>query len=437
MNRLKRFWSILWTGFWFVPSLIVTGSILLAMVLIESHSAGSAEWLARWPLLFGVSADGARGMLSTIAGSMMTVVGVTFSMTLVTLVLASSQYTSRILRNFMRDRITQIVLGTFAGIFTYCLIVLRTIRGGDDGGFVPSLAVSFGVVLSLVGIGVLIFFIHHISSSIQASSIIATVAEETIVAIDRLFPGKLGEGPVDGDEDQTPLPLPERNWQAVPVKGNGYIQNADNATLLRLAREHKTIVKMERGIGEFVVHGTTVVSLALKDPPEKEIIAALQGAFSISRHRTVQQDPAFGIRQIVDMALRALSPSINDTTTAVMCVDYLTAILAQLTSREIPSSHRYEEGELRVISIGPTFAGLVAESFDQIRGSAIGNVAIMLRMLGALATIASLTTNPNRRRVLREQVQWITELAERTIESPHDRERFENRLARVREELET
>jgi uncharacterized membrane protein len=147
----------------------------------------------------------------------------------------------------------------------------------------------------------------------------------------------------------------------------------------------------------------------------------------------VDQDCAFGIRQIVDMALRALSPGINDTTTAVMCVDYLTAILARLASRNIPSSHRYEEGELRVITIGPTFAGLVAESFDQIRGSANGNVAIMLRMLGALQTIASLTTNPSRRRVLREQAQWIAELAERTIESPHDGTRFESRLANVRE----
>ena len=133
-------------------------------------------------------------MLSTIAGSMMTVVGVTFSMVLVALALASSQYTSRILRNFMRDRVTQIVLGVFAGIFIYCLIVLRTIRSGDEGGFVPSLAVFFAVVLAIGGISALIFFIHHIASSIQASSIIASVADETLAAVDRLFPGQLGQG---------------------------------------------------------------------------------------------------------------------------------------------------------------------------------------------------------------------------------------------------
>ncbi len=435
MKHLKRLWSNLDSSFWFVPSVILAFSVALAVALIHLDSSKGEQWLARWPRLFGASAEGARGMLSTIAGSMMTVVGVTFSMILVTLALASSQYTSRILRNFMRDRVTQVVLGIFAGIFTYCLIVLRTIRSAGDGSFVPDLAAAFGVVLAIGGIGVLILFIHHIADSIQASSIIASVAAKTMGAVDRLFPEKLRQARVDDAEDQTSLALPERNWQAVPAEGNGYIQSVDNATLLRLAREHKTIVRMERGIGEFVVHGTPLASLALDEPPAKEIVADLQAAYSIDRHRTVDQDCAFGIRQLVDIALRALSPGINDTTTGVMCVDYLTAILARLATRKFPSSHRHEEGELRVITIGPTFAGLVSKSFDQIRGSAVGNLGVMLRMLGALQTIGSRTTSPCRRRALREEVQWIAEMAERTIESPHDRERFESRLANVREAL--
>lgn len=436
MNKFKQIWSNLRSSFWFVPSLIVAVSIALAVALVEVGSTWSDQWLARWPLLFGGGAEAARGMLSTIAGSMITVVGVTFSMTLVTLALASSQYTSRILRNFMRDRVTQVVLGIFTGIFTYCLVVLRTIRGGEESGFIPNLAVSFSVVLAIGGISVLIFFIHHIASSIQASNIVASVAAETIVAIDRHFPEKPEKGSVDGDEDQSPLPLPERRWQAVTARKNGYIQNVDNAALLRLAREHQTIVRMERSIGAFVVHDTTLASLALKDPPEKEIIDDLQAAYSINRYRTVEHDSAFGIRQIVDMALRALSPSINDTTTAVMCVDYLTAILARLAPRQIPASRCYEKGELRVLTMGPTFEDLLAESFDQIRGSAKGNVAIMLRILGALQTIAGLTAGPGRRWALRDQVLWITELAERTLESAHDRERIDKRLARVRDALE-
>ena len=436
MNRLKRLRSTLQGSFWFVPSLLVALSIVVAVALTDVDSAGTRPWMARWPRLFGAGAAGARAMLSTIAGSMMTVVGITFSMTLMTLMLASSQYTSRILRNFMRDRETQIVLGIFAGIFTYCLIILRTIRDGDEGGFVPSLAVSFGVVLAIGGIGVLIFFIHHIASSIQASNIVASVAGETMAAVDRLFPERLGDEPVDDEEDQSAHSQPQRHWQAVPATGNGYIQRVDNAALLRVAREHKTVVRMERGVGEFVVRGTTLASLALETPPGADVSASLQGVYTLNRFRTVDQDAAFGIRQIVDMALRALSPGINDATTAVLCVDYLTAILARVASRPVPSSRRFEDGELRVIAIGPTFASLVAESFDQIRGSASGNVAILLRILDAIEAIASLTDSPGRRRVLHEQLQWIAELADRTVHSPHDRTRCESRLARVRHALE-
>ncbi|MFO7962662.1 MAG: DUF2254 domain-containing protein [Desulfobacterales bacterium] len=433
MNRLKQLWSILRSSFWFLPSLIVTGSIVLAVALIRVDSTGSEQWLTHWPRLFGVGADGARGMLSTIAGSMITVVGVTFSMVLMTLALASSQYTSRILRNFMSDRVTQIVLGVFAGIFTYCLIVLRTIRGGEDGVFVPGLAVSFSVVLAMGGIGVLIFFIHHISASIQAANIIASVADETMLVVDRLFPKKLGDGWVDDDEAYpTPPPLPEHIWKAVPAKGNGYIQSVDNAALLRLACENKTIVRMEHAIGEFVVQGAALVSVALEKPPQKEIIGALQAAYDIDRHRTVSQDAAFGIRQIVDIALKALSPGINDTTTAVICVDYLLAILARLAPRPIPSSHRYVEGELRIIAKSPNFESLLTYAFDQIRRSANGNVTILLRILEVLQILSGLATRPRRRRALFEQMQQVAELAARSVDSAHDRAKIEAYLMRLR-----
>jgi uncharacterized membrane protein len=178
-----------------------------------------------------------------------------------------------------------------------------------------------------------------------------------------------------------------------------------------------------------------LASLALTYPPDQEMIAALNGAYSISRNRTIEQDPAFGIRQIVDIALKALSPGVNDTSTAVMCVDYLTAILARLAVRQFPPSHRYDGESLRVITIVPTFEGLLAEAFDQIRRSAEGNVAIMARMLGAIDTIASLTVSPDHRRALKEQVQWIAELADRSIASTHDRAQIKRRMIHVREAL--
>ncbi len=437
MNKFKQLWINLRSNFWFMPSLIVLASIALAVTLIQADSTGTDRWLNQWPRLFGAGAEGARGMMSTIAGSMMTVVGVSFSMILVVLALASSQYTSRILRNFMRSRVTQVVLGTFAGIFTYCLIVLRTIRSGDEGAFVPNLAVFFGFVMALVGVGTLMFFIHHIASSIQASSIIASIAKETNAAIDLLFPEKLGQSPDEDDEEQTQRPLAKRNWRVIQSKESGYIQNVNNTGLLRVARDWKTVVRMEYGIGEFVVQNTPLVSLAMEEQPDQEAIAALQAAFSISRFRTVEQDPAFGIRQIVDVGLKALSPGINDTTTAVTCVDYLTAIMALIAPRQIPSSRLYEEGKLLVIAKGSSFEGFLSESFDQIRNNANDNVAIILRMLDCFQTLAGLTTSPQRRLALIEQVQLIAELADRTVESTYDHARIETLLVRVRETLET
>ncbi|MGA9291530.1 MAG: DUF2254 domain-containing protein [Ignavibacteriaceae bacterium] len=436
MDKFKHLWSNLRSNFWFMPSLIVLASIALAVALIQADSAGSDRWLNQWPRLFGAGAEGARGMMSTIAGSMMSVVGVSFSMILVVLALASSQYTSRILRNFMRSRVTQVVLGIFAGIFTYCLIVLRTIRSGDEGAFVPNLAVFFGFVLALGGVGALMFFIHHIASSIQASSIIASITKETNATIDLLFPEKLGQSP-DDDDEQIPRPLAKRNWRVIQSKESGYIQSVNNTGLLHLARDWKTVVRIERGIGEFVVQKTPLVSLAMEEQPDQKTISSLQEAFSISRFRTVEQDPAFGIRQIVDVGLKALSPGINDTTTAVTCVDYLTAIMALITPRQIPSSHLYEEGELLVIAKGSSFEGLLSESFDQIRNNANGNVAIILRMLDSFQILAGLTTSPQRRRALLEQVELIAELVERTVESTYDRVRIETWLVRVRETLET
>ncbi len=437
MNRVTRLFNNARSSFWFVPSLAVVDGIVTALALIEADAVWGDRWLALWPRLFGVGAEGARQMLATLAGSMMSLMGITFSMTLVALALASSQYTSRILRNFMKSRATQTTLGVFAGIFTYCLIVLRSIRGGDTG-FIPSGAVLFAFVLALAGVVVLIFFIHHIASSIQAVSIIASVAQETDAAVVRVFPqmqGRDSDGAKYEVDEQVLVPLDERTWYPVPAQVSGYIQGVDEGVILELARNHRTIVRMERGVGAFAVQGAVLASLALTYPPDQGMIADLNRAYSISRHRTIEWDPAFGIRQIVDIALKALSPGVNDTSTAVMCVDYLTAILARLSGRCYPPSNRYEGKALRVIASVPTFEALLAEAFDQIRGSAAGNVAIIARLLGAIDTVGSLTVNPRHRRALDEQVQWIAELAGRTLPAPQDRARIERRLDHVREAL--
>jgi len=194
--------------------------------------------------------------------------------------------------------------------------------------------------------------------------------------------------------------LEEMTWQTVSAEADGYIQGIDDEALLHLAQNERTIVRMERGIGEFVVRDTALASLALEDPADRETTAALTACYSISRYRTVDQDPAFGIRQIVDIALKALSPGSNDTSTAVICLDYLTAILARLAPRELPRLRRYAGSELRVVAIAPSFGGLLTEALGEIRRSAAGNVAIMTSMLHAIDVIGPLPGQQERRRHL-------------------------------------
>ena len=434
-TRLYHGWQQIRSSFWFVPAVLVLDAVALAIVLITADTIVDPQIVNRWPLFFGAGAAGARGLLTTVASSMITVAGVVFSITIVALALTSSQYTSRVLRNFMRDRINQRVLGVFVGIFAYCLVVLRTIQEGNEGTFVPALAVLAGLILAFVGIAFLIHFIHHISMSIQASSILAAVAQDAIAAVDHLFPQELGEntdGAADeeGDGDMAKF-LAEQTWFAIPAQQTGYIETIDRDALLTLARDRGSILRMERGIGEFAIEGAPLVSVSGSDGVDDDMTAKLNAAYLIGRQRTVEQDAVFGIRQFVDIALKALSPGINDTTTAVMCVDYLTAILARLSARRIASSFILDQGELRVIARCPSFDSLLAEAFDQIRQNAEGNVAVLTHLLQSLEIIAGQTTTTPRRQALSKQAELMTTTARRSINSAHDRAEIEASLARL------
>jgi uncharacterized membrane protein len=432
---LRHWWQEMRSSFWFLPAVIVIGAVILATVFIQIDATVDLHFVERWPLFFGAGAAGARGLLAAVASSMITVAGVVFSITIVALSLTSSQYTSRVLRNFMRDTVNQLVLGVFVGIFAYCLVVLRTIRGGDEGAFVPSLAVLTGLLLAFVGIGFLIYFIHHIALSIQAANIIAAVADETLRAVDYLFPKGLGEAPEE-EAEYVQTTSTSDEWFSVAAAKTGYVQSADGDSLLALAREHDVIVQMERGIGEFVVAGTPLVSVLSNRAGDDDLASKLNGSYFIGRQRTGQQDAGFGIRQIVDIAIKALSPGVNDSTTAIMCIDYLAAIVTTLATRKIASPFRLDEGELRLIARGPSFVSLLGEALDQIRQNAEGNVAVLTRLVHTLVTIESVTTEPKRRRALQLQAEAILATVERTIPLPQDGEKVRAAVAQLCSKLD-
>lgn len=423
MNKLRTLWRNLNSSLWFVPTLMVVAALGLAYVLVILDLRIGHKWVSDYPLLFGAGADGARGVLTAIAGSMMTVAALIFSLTLSTLAQVSSQYTPRVLRNFMRSRTNQVVLGFFVSIFVYCLFVLRTIRGTDEGNFIPSLAVTGGLVLALVSIGILVFFIHHMASSIQAANIVREVTRETERAIKRLFPKQLGD---DADDASRFAQVASLRWVPVPASKNGYVQNVDADGLLDLARGLPGVVRMERGIGSFVARGAALVSVARYEggalPLPDDLVADLNEQFSLGSQRSVEQDVGFGLRQIVDIALKALSPGINDTTTSVICIDYLGTLLAQLAGSHFGSALRADaEGQVRVIALQPSFASYVATALNQIRVSGEANVAVYLRLLAAIGTAAVRTPAASRRLTLRLQVAYIREAADRTLSTDYER----------------
>lgn len=419
MLKLRMMWGNLHSSLWFLPGLIVMVAVALALCLIQVDSALGSDngFYERWPLLMGSGAEGARGLLTTVASSMITVAGVVFSITIVALSLASNQYTSRVLRNFMRDRVNQSVLGLFVGIFAYCLVVLRTIRGGEELVFVPSLAVLVGLLLAFLGIAVFIYFIHHISVSIQAVTILAEVAEETLVAVDRQYPDTLGAVGEAG-----PVTLGSKaGWRPVNASSDGYVQSFDSSTLLNYAAEHQAVIHAVSSVGDFAVGGTPLVYVK-GNAVDDELLQKFAACYAIGRQRTVEQDLGFGIRQIVDVALKALSPGINDTTTAVMCINYLTTILHRVTQRSISCQYQASDGVVRLFTCGPTYASFLSGSFDQIRQNAAANVAILECLLQSLAMLLSEAPTRVRREQLYGHVTLVGELARRSIEQPADRQ---------------
>ena len=260
MIRLRALWEYVRSTYWAVPSLMAVIAIALSVAMIHIDEVLTPKFVGTLSWVYTGGPQGARAVLSTIAGSMITVAGVTFSITIVALTLASQQFGPRLLRSFLRDLGNQIVLGTFVSTFIYCLLVLRTVRGNDDAQFVPHLAVTLGVLLAMLSLGVLIFFIHHVSTSIQASQIIANVAEDLEEAVVRLFPQALGHARPSRTASPTALPDDfDRDALSVPATTSGYVQAIDGGALLKLATERDVVLRVEAEPGRFVRKGTALV----------------------------------------------------------------------------------------------------------------------------------------------------------------------------------
>jgi uncharacterized membrane protein len=321
---------------------------------------------------------------------------------------------------FMRDLTSQATLGAFAGTFTFCVLILRTIRGPDEGGtpFVPHFAITIAIVLTLLSVGGLVWFFHHVSVSIQAPKLVASVARDLDGAIDRLYPGDLGRGGPEPD----PSAIPDPAVDAVIVAGtNGYVVVVDDAALLDLAVRHDLCVLLATRPGLFVVKGNPVLVARPRERVDETLAARLGSTLIVGDVRTAEDDIEFSVRQLVEVALRALSPAINDPFTAMAAVDWLGAALARLAAQEFPSRYRYDDaGRLRVVASVSTFGGIVHTIFSRIRHYGGTSPVVLNRLLEAVAAFGPRVGSEADRALVRGEIEAVLRMGRTMLSSEAD-----------------
>jgi uncharacterized membrane protein len=435
--KLSKLWDSLHSSFWFVPTLMVVLAIGLSFLTIAIDQRQATDSIGELGWASSLGPNGSRAILSAIAGSMVSVATTAFSITIVALQLASSQFGPRLLRNFMQDTGNQVVLGTFISTFVYSLMVLRTINGVDDNEFVPHLAVTCGLILAIASIGVLIYFIHHSASSIQVDQVIKKVGSDLDHAIDRLFPEKIGRSASKPQQEQSIAEISPNFAQvscSIKAIAGGYVQAIDDKQLMQIATEKHLLLQVQQRPGHFVVQGSELLRVFPKEKVNKQLTAQINQAFVLGSQRTEQQDIEFSIDQLVEIAVRALSPGINDPFTAIRCIDQLNAALCHFAQREIPSPYRYSDhGQLRIIAEPIAFADVADAAFNQIRQYGQSSVAVTIRLLEAITVIASFTHRAADQMTLRRHADMIERGSQAGVAEELDRQAIQERyLAAVK-----
>ncbi|MCO6432419.1 MAG: DUF2254 domain-containing protein [Deltaproteobacteria bacterium] len=422
-TRLLHLWDSLFSSYWFIPALMLLGALLLASttLVIDGY------YLDEPPEIFWLytgGAEGARTLLSTVAGSIITVAGVAFSITIAALSQASSQFGPRILRNFMRDRGNQLVLGTFVATFLFCLLVLRSVRGGENSA-IPHVSVTTAVILAIASLCVLVYFIHHVSASMQAPLVIARAWSELKSTLEHVYPESLGTGgpaPHRNDEKRIPSDPFVGDYGTIKAEESGYIQAIDVEGLMKLAETCDLRMKVLQRPGKFVIDGSTLVQVWPADAANDVLRKEVNEAFIVGKQRTAEQDIEYAIHQMVEIAVRALSPGINDPFTAVTCIDWIAESICRIAGKSEQSSFRYgRQREIRMVTRVSSFRGIVDAGFDQIRQCSAQNVAVTIRLLEAITAIAEHVAEPGQCEALFRQLEMIYRQSSTGISDPYDR----------------
>jgi len=421
------------TNLWAVPTVEVVLAIALFAGTYALDRAAYNGRLSLPPWVISGTADAARQTLTAIAAAVITVVGVVFSITIVTLTLASTQFGPRMLRNFIRDRGTQFTLGTFVATFVYAILALVSIGPSSHGDFVPHISITVTLALVVLDLAVLIFFIHHIAKSIQLPEVIASIARDLSNAIDaQVASGNARGVVVERGPSVTELSFRmAESGGVVPATKSGYLQFVRNDTLVAIASRTSAVIRLLHRPGHFVVEGHPLATVLPADAAP-DVARSLERAHVTGPHRTLTQDLAFAIDQLVEIAIRALSPAVNDTFTAMTCIDWLGDSLCKIAIRWNPTTvHCDESGYVRVITAELSFNRLVERAFEKIRQASRGMPAVMIRQLEALAKIKDHVATEEQRQVLVDQAAMILRASRESVPEEADRADVERRYDAV------
>lgn len=415
---LANWWHALSTSFWFVPGLFLLAGLGLALLIPELD-----DWYQERggyvPDSLRTTATTARATLTALCGAMFTVTGVVFSTTTVALSITSNQLGPRLLRNFLQQLVTQVTLGVCLASSVYCLTLLRRVDKLDESLFIPHGALLLASVLGLVTLMTVVYFTHRVVHSMQAQNVVSDVADDLDVAVQRLFPERIGRRQEEA-EDEASEEAYERAWRSfdevecAPVESDqdGYLQAIDDAGLMQVASELDLCLRVHARPGDYLREREPLLDATPADRLDEEAACRMQRMFLVGNLRTTQQDVECAVNELVEVGIRALSPGINDPFTAIACVDRLSSALRKLAGRRPPSGVRADpSGETRLVVRPRRFAAVVDAAFNQLRQHAKGDVAVTVRLLDAIASVSSVVESGDDLGALKEQADMIAETA--------------------------
>ena len=408
--KLKKTIDQLTDAFWLLPTAMVLDGIALALGLMHVDRADMLpRWLQDSAWLYNGGGTGARTLLGAIAASSIGVASTVFSITIAALSLAAAQMGPRLLRNFTRDRGVQVSLGAFLGTFSYALMVLRSVRTQQEGDFTPQLALSVGILLALGCVAVLVYFVHHMASRINVDTVIELVSHDMHHAITAL----------KTSEAQPPLP-PEQLWQhgtLVLDERRGYLEHLDENALADWACAQGTALRLLVRRGGHVFPGAPIAMLSVPVAGAEE---AIRANTALAETRASADDAENAVRQLVEVAVRALSPGINDPHTAMSVLHRLGTALCDLAGSHLPNGVTLRKGQVALVVPNASYASLVDLMFHMVRQNAEGTPAVLIRLLDTLTAVATCEPDATRRQVLLDHAERVRADARRTVHNPLD-----------------